>query len=55
MNILVLGAGAIGSVFGGFLAKAGHHVCLIARHSHLAAIKRKRSFDRRNMGGARCR
>lgn len=40
MNILVLGAGAIGSVFGGFLAQAGHHVCLIARHSHLEAIKR---------------
>jgi 2-dehydropantoate 2-reductase len=41
MNILVLGAGAIGSVFGGFIAKAGHHVCLIARHSHLAAIKER--------------
>jgi 2-dehydropantoate 2-reductase len=39
MNILVLGAGAIGSVFGGFLAKAGHHVCLIGRHAHLEAIK----------------
>ena len=39
MNILVLGAGAIGSVFGGFLAKAGHEVCLVARQSHLAAIK----------------
>ena len=39
MKILVLGAGAIGSVFGGFLAKAGHEVCLVARQSHLAAIK----------------
>jgi 2-dehydropantoate 2-reductase len=41
MNVLVMGAGAIGSVFGGFLAKAGHHVCLIARHAHLEAIKKK--------------
>jgi 2-dehydropantoate 2-reductase len=41
MSILVLGAGAIGSVFGGFLAKAGHEVCLVARKSHLAAIKEK--------------
>ena len=39
MNILVLGAGAIGSVFGGYLARAGHHVCLIGRHAHLEAIK----------------
>jgi 2-dehydropantoate 2-reductase len=38
MKILVLGAGAIGSVFGGFLAKAGHHVCIIARHAHLEKI-----------------
>jgi len=38
MKILVLGTGAIGSVFGGFLAKAGHQVCLIARRAHLAAI-----------------
>lgn len=41
MNILVLGAGAIGSVFGGFLAKDGHHVCLIARHAHLETIKKR--------------
>jgi len=41
MKILVLGAGAIGSVFGGFLAKAGHHVCLIGRQAHLEAIKNR--------------
>jgi 2-dehydropantoate 2-reductase len=41
MKILVLGAGAIGSVFGGFLAKAGHQVCLIGRHAHLEAIKNR--------------
>ena len=26
---------------GDFLPKQGHHVCLIARHSHLAAIKER--------------
>jgi 2-dehydropantoate 2-reductase len=31
MKILVLGAGAIGSVFGGFLAKDGHEVILFGR------------------------
>ena len=41
MNIVVLGAGAIGSVFGGFLAQRGHQVCLIGRRSHLDAIKKR--------------
>jgi len=31
MKIVVLGAGAIGSVFGGFLAKSGHEVILFGR------------------------
>jgi 2-dehydropantoate 2-reductase len=31
MKILILGAGAIGSLFGGFLAKAGHKVCFLGR------------------------
>lgn len=39
MNILVMGAGAVGSVFGGFLAKAGHQVCLVGRERHMAAIR----------------
>ncbi len=38
MNILVLGAGAIGSVFGGLLAQAGHRVTLIGRPAHISAI-----------------
>jgi len=38
LNILVMGAGAIGSVFGGFLAKAGHTVTLIGRPRHMEAI-----------------
>ena len=38
MNIVVLGAGAIGSVFGGLLALAGHRVTLIGRQEHMKAI-----------------
>ena len=39
MNILVFGAGAIGSVLGGFLAQAGHEVTLLGRAWHLDAIR----------------
>jgi len=38
MNIVVLGAGAIGSVFGGLLARAGHRVTLIGRQAHMDAV-----------------
>ncbi len=38
MRILVMGAGAIGSVAGGFMAKAGHDVTLIGRENHMRAI-----------------
>jgi len=38
MRVLVVGAGAIGSVFGGFLAKAGYQVSLVGRRRHMAAI-----------------
>ena len=38
MNFVVLGAGAIGSVFGGLLALAGHRVTLIGRQEHMKAI-----------------
>ncbi len=41
MKILVYGAGAIGSVFGGFLAKAGHNVILLGRPQHMEIIKSK--------------
>ncbi len=41
MKILVYGAGAIGSVFGGFLAKAGEEVVLLGRAPHMEAIKAK--------------
>lgn len=38
MNILVFGAGAIGSLFGGLLATQ-HEVTLLGRHQHIQAIK----------------
>jgi 2-dehydropantoate 2-reductase len=39
LRIAVVGAGAIGSLFGGFLAKAGNEVTLIGRRSHMEAIR----------------
>lgn len=38
MRVAVLGAGALGSVFGGFLARSGHDVSLLGRPWHLEAI-----------------
>ena len=38
MNIVVLGAGAIGQVFGGFLAINGHQVTLVGREEHMVAV-----------------
>ena len=40
MRILVMGAGALGSVAGGFLARAGHEVHLVGRQPHMDAIKK---------------
>jgi 2-dehydropantoate 2-reductase len=40
MKILIMGAGSIGSVTGGFLAKAGHNVTLVGRAPHMSAIDR---------------
>lgn len=37
-RILVAGAGAIGSFYGGFLSKAGYNVELLARGEHLTAM-----------------
>jgi 2-dehydropantoate 2-reductase len=39
MRVLVMGAGAIGSVFGGFLAEAGHAVALVGRDPHMRQIR----------------
>jgi 2-dehydropantoate 2-reductase len=38
-KVAVVGAGAVGSYFGGLLARAGHDVTLIARSEHVKAIK----------------
>ncbi|HEY8491054.1 MAG TPA: ketopantoate reductase family protein [Dehalococcoidia bacterium] len=40
MRFLVMGAGAIGSVFGGLLARAGHQVTLVGRDPHMTAVAR---------------
>ncbi len=40
-RILIAGAGALGSVFGGFSAKAGHDVTLLGRRTHMEAIAAK--------------
>lgn len=40
MRILVIGAGAIGSLFGALLSAAGNEVTLVARAPHVAAIAR---------------
>jgi 2-dehydropantoate 2-reductase len=37
-RVLVAGAGALGSVFGGFLAAAGHDVTLLGRVAHMDAV-----------------
>lgn len=38
MRILIMGAGAIGSAVGGFMAKAGHDVTLVGRERAMQAI-----------------
>lgn len=40
MKIAIMGAGAVGSYYGGLLARAGHEVTLIGRASHVAAVLR---------------
>ena len=40
-TVAVVGAGAVGSYFGGLLARAGHVVTLIARNEHVKAIQEK--------------
>jgi 2-dehydropantoate 2-reductase len=39
MRIAVIGAGGVGGVFGGLLARGGHDVSFLARGEHLAAIQ----------------
>jgi 2-dehydropantoate 2-reductase len=40
LRIAVAGAGAVGSVFGGKLAAAGHEVLLVGRDPHMATVAR---------------
>lgn len=40
MRAVIYGAGALGSVIGGFLAKAGHDITLVGRAEHMQAIRR---------------
>ncbi|HUI26100.1 MAG TPA: 2-dehydropantoate 2-reductase N-terminal domain-containing protein, partial [Candidatus Kryptonia bacterium] len=40
MRVLVAGAGALGSVFGGLLQRAGCTVTLLGRGPHVSAIAR---------------
>jgi 2-dehydropantoate 2-reductase len=41
MRLVILGAGAIGGVVGGLLARANREVLLLARGAHLAAIRER--------------
>ena len=41
MNILIFGAGGIGSVIGAFLARTGHNVSLLVRPWHLDVIRKQ--------------
>jgi 2-dehydropantoate 2-reductase len=41
MKILVMGAGAIGSLIGGLLSASGEDVTLVGRYAHVRAIKKK--------------
>jgi 2-dehydropantoate 2-reductase len=36
---VIFGAGAVGSAIGGYLARAGHEVVLVARETHVAAVR----------------
>jgi 2-dehydropantoate 2-reductase len=39
MKVAVMGAGAVGSYYGGMLARAGHDVALIGRSQHVEAVE----------------
>lgn len=41
MKIAILGAGGVGSYYGGALARAGHSVSMLARGAHLDALREK--------------
>jgi 2-dehydropantoate 2-reductase len=41
MRVAVIGAGGIGGLYGGLLARAGHEVSVLARGEHLRAIQQR--------------
>lgn len=41
MKILIMGTGAVGSFYGGKLARAGHKVIFVARGENLSALRQK--------------
>ncbi len=41
MKIAILGAGGVGSYYGGMLARAGHPVSMLARGAHLDALRER--------------
>jgi 2-dehydropantoate 2-reductase len=41
VNVAILGAGGVGSYYGGVLARAGHRVSLLARGAHLDALRER--------------
>jgi len=41
LRFVICGAGAIGSVFGGMLVKAGHQVDLVGRDPHMEAVRKE--------------
>ncbi len=40
MKYLVMGAGALGSVFGGLLAEQGHEVTFVGLDDHIKAMQK---------------
>src|SRR5687767_8633117 len=40
MRFAILGAGALGTILGAHLARAGHQVCMLARGARAQAIER---------------
>ncbi len=55
MNIVVMGAGAVGGYFGARLAEAGHRVALVARGAHLRALQEGGLRLRSTLGDAHVR
>ena len=40
MRVVVLGAGGVGSVVAGYLARSGHEVVMLAREGHVRAVRK---------------